>query len=180
MQDWRFLTDYQDKPLGVSQNLIDYPDAGVMAARGCRRDQRILRIEYLYNGQYLELGEGISTDMWSTMDTPASPVRYERFAQILIYPKADQIYTVRCWFVGDLDRFTEDGDECTLDDEMVFLHALANAKAHYRQPDAPTYQGQLNTLLGALRGQSFGSNGVYRRGPTNPQMRKPLVVGRDV
>jgi hypothetical protein len=47
---------------------------------------------------------------------------------------------------------------------MILLHALANAKAHYRQPDAATYQGQLNTLLATLRGQSFGSNGVYRQG----------------
>jgi hypothetical protein len=30
------------------------------------------------------------------MDTLSYPTRYERYAQILIYPKADQAYTVRC------------------------------------------------------------------------------------
>lgn len=180
LQDWRHLTDYEDKTLGTAQNLLDYPATGVMGAGGCSRDQRVLRVETLYSGQYLRLREGIETEMWSTMDTQSSPSRYERFAQLLIYPKANQAYTVRIWYVADLGRFTENGDACTLDDEMVFLHALANAKAHYRQPDAATYQGQLNTLLGSLRGQSFGSNGVYRRGDGGVQQRKPAVVGRDV
>lgn len=173
LQDWRHLVEYEDKTLGVGQNLIDYPD-------GCERDRRVLRIEYPYNEQWARLCEGITTEMWSTMDTQSYPSRYERYAQILIYPKADQIYTVRVWYVRDLARFTEPGDNATLDDEMIFLHALANAKAHYRQPDAQTYQGQLNTLLASLRGQSFGSNGVYRRERDIEIERKPAVVGRDV
>lgn len=172
LQDWRHLIAYEDKTVGVGQNQIDYPNA-------CERDQRVLRIESPVGGQYAMLCEGITTDMWSTMDTQGSPQRYERYEQILLYPKADQIYTVRVWYVDDLGRFTENGDNATLDDEMIFLHALANAKAHYRQPDAATYQGQLNSLLGSLRGQSFGSNGVYRRGDDAQVERRPAVVGRD-
>ena len=68
----------------------------------------------------------------------------------------------------------------TLDDEMILLHALANAKAHYRQPDAQIYQGQLNSLLGHIRGQSFGSSGSYKRTKPGEAERKPLVIGRDV
>lgn len=180
MQDWRHLTDYQDKDLGAEQNLLDYPDSGVMTGKSCARDKRILKVETIYSGQYLQLQEGITTDMWSTMDTLSQPIRYERYAQMLIYPKANQVYTVRIWFIADMDPFTENDNTATLDDEMILLHALANAKAHYRQPDAPTYQGQLNTLLASLRGQSFGENGVYRRGDSPAPLRKPLVVGRDV
>tara|TARA_B100001250_G_C19630892_1_gene713703 strand:+ start:247 stop:927 length:681 start_codon:yes stop_codon:yes gene_type:complete len=180
MQDWKHLIDYEDKTLGTDQNLLDYPTSGVMNGSTCARDKRVLRLEYLYNGQWLELTEGITTEMWSTMETLASPVRYERYSQLLIYPKADQTYTVRVWFVADLGAFTENDHVATLDDEMVFLHALANAKAHYRQPDAQTYQGQLNTMLASLRGQSFGSNSVYRRGSGGAPDRKPAVVGRDV
>lgn len=173
LQDWRHLIAYEDKTLGVGQNLIDYPEA-------CQRDQRVLRVEYPYNEQWTQLCEGITTEMWSNMETVSYPARYERFAQILLYPKADQLYTIRIWFVKDLAPFTENGDNATLDDEMILLHALANAKAHYRQPDAPTYQGQLDTLLARLRGQSFGSNGVYRRERGGDVERKPAVVGRDV
>lgn len=180
MQDWKHLIDYQDKTIGAGQNLLDYPTVGVMAGGTCARDKRVLRVEYQYNGQWLELTEGITTSMWSTMDTQSSPARYEKYAQLLFYPKANQTYTIRIWFVADLGSFTQNDDPATLDDEMVFLHALANAKAHYRQPDAPTYQGQLNTLLASLRGQSFGSNGVYRRGDGGAPDRKPAVLGRDV
>lgn len=171
MQDWKHLIAYEDKVLGVSQNQLDYPVK-------CTRDQRVLRIETQTSGQWRELKEGITTDMWSTMDTQSYPVRYERYAQLLIYPKANQSYTLRIWYVADLGRFTQETDTATLDDEMVFLHALANAKAHYRQPDAATYQGQLNTLLAGLRGQSFGSNGVYRRGEPPVSEPRPAVVGR--
>jgi hypothetical protein len=176
MQDWRHLTDYEDKALGTEQNMLDYPEAGTMGAGGCSRDKRILRVERVVDSQYVRLCEGIDTGMWDTMDTLSYPQRYERYAQLMIYPKADQAYTVRIWYVADLGRFTQQGDLATLDDEMILLHALANAKAHYRQPDAATYQGQLNTLLASLRGQSFGSGGVYRRGGKPPSDPKPQTV----
>lgn len=175
-QDWKVLTDYQDLSLGVSQNLLNYPTTGVMGSIGCSRDKRILRLESPQSGQYLPLREGITTDHWSTMETLSWPSRFERFKQILIYPKANAAYTVRAWFVQDLAPFTTDGDLASLDDEMILLHAVANAKSHYRQPDAKVYEGQLNTLLGSLRGQSFSSDGVYRRGVPEAPERKPVVV----
>jgi hypothetical protein len=175
MQDWKHLTDYQDKTLGTSQNLLDYPDAGTLVpANTSARDKRVLRIETEHAGQWRLLEEGIRTADWDTMDTESYPSRFERLAQILVYPKADQAYTVRIWFVADLARFTQDNDRPGLDDEMIFLHALANAKAHYRQPDAATYQGQLNTMLATLRGQSF--KGVYRRDDRPPAEPRPVVV----
>jgi hypothetical protein len=175
MQDWKHLTDYQDKTLGTSQNLLDYPDAGTLVpANTSARDKRVLRIETEHAGQWRLLEEGIRTADWDTMDTESYPSRFERLAQILVYPKADQAYTVRIWFVADLTRFTQDNDRPGLDDEMIFLHALANAKAHYRQPDAATYQGQLNTMLATLRGQSF--KGVYRRDDRPPAEPRPVVV----
>jgi hypothetical protein len=178
MQDWKHLTDYQEKTLGTSQNLLDYPTVGVMSGGTCARDKRVLRVVRVVDGQYTELDEGIPTGLWDTMDTLSYPTRYERYAQLLMYPKADTAYTVQVWFVADLARFTEADDVASLDDEMIFLHALANAKAHYRQPDAATYQGQLNTLLATLRGQSFGSNGIYRRGGHPPSEPRPVVEGR--
>ena len=135
LQDWRKLIAYEEKTLGISQNLIDYPN-------DCERDTRVLRIDSPFNNQWRELREGITTEMWSTMDTQSWPSRYERYEQILIYPKADQIYTVRVWYVADLLPFTEDIHVATLDDEMIMLHATTNAKAHYRQPDVKLYQDQ--------------------------------------
>ncbi len=180
-QEWRHLTDYKDLTTGVGQNLYDYPTAGSMQTVGCSTSKRILRVETLYSGQFSRIPEGISTGDWSNMETRGAPARFERFAQILVYPKSDSAtYTMRVWFIRDLDRFTETSDRATLDDEMIILHATANAKSHYRQPDAAVYQGQLNTLLAGLRGQSFSSDRVYRRGTPVPAERRPAVVGRDV
>lgn len=172
MTDWRQLIAYDDTTTGIDQNQYDYPTA-------CANDKRLLRLEVNYSGQWTELREGITTAMWSTMDTNGPPARYERFAQLLVYPKADQAYTLRTWYVADLGRFSQANDRTTLDDSMVLLHATTNAKAHYRQPDAELYKGQLDTLLSRIRGQSFGSNGVYRRGGQDPIERKPALVGRD-
>lgn len=173
MQDWRHLMTYGEKTTGVGQNFYDYPD-------DCTRDKRILWIETTVSGQYTRLMEGVRTGDWSNMETRGSPARYERLAQVLVYPKADAAYTLRFWFIKDLGRFTQDGDAATLDDDMILLHALANAKAHYRQPDAQTYQGQLDTLLASLRGQSFSSDGVYRRDRSPDPERRPLLLGRDI
>lgn len=171
-QDWKHLTWYEDKTLGVDQNQLDYPDV-------CERDRRILRVETVYNGQWRRIPEGIRTEDWSKMSTKSYPVRCERYAQLLLYPIANQAYTIRFWYVADLGRFTEAGDRASLDDEMILLHAITNAKAHYRHPDAKLYEGQLATLMGSLRGQSFSSDGVYRRDESKDTMRKPAVVGRD-
>lgn len=172
-QDWKHLTWYADKPLGVGQNLVDFPTA-------CERDRRILKVETVQGGQWIKLLEGIRTEDWSLMDAASFPIRFERFAQALIYPKADSIYTVRFWYVSDLGRFTQDSDVATMDDQMILLHALANAKAHYRHPDAAQYQGQLADLLSSIRGQAFVSQGVVRRETGMEPERRPLVVGRDV
>lgn len=180
-QDWRQLTDYKDVTTGVGQNAYDYPVAGAMlTTRGCDRDRRILRLESVQSGTYARMREGITTDDWSNMETVGSPAKFDRFAQILLYPKGvNATDTFRIWYIADLLPFTVDGDRATLDDEMVLLHAVTNAKAHYRQPDAKLYEGQLNTLLASLRGQSFSTDGVYRRGDPPVSERRPLLLGRD-
>lgn len=176
LQDWKHLVDYKDATLGTSQNVLDYPSSGTFtAAATCARDKRVLNVQTVYGGQWRDLIEGIRTGDWNTMDVQAFPQRFERYAQLLVYPKADQAYQVRIWFVQDLGRFTQANDVATLDDEMILLHALANAKAHYRQPDAETYQGQLNAMLASLRGQSF-TGAVYRRDEVPPAEPRPQVV----
>lgn len=180
MQNWKHLEDWKEVNTGVTQNRYDYPTGGTMDPDiGCARDKRILRIETQLSGQWVPVTEGITTAMWSTMSQRSNPQRFERLKQVLIYPEADAVYKLRFWFISDLLPFTQPSDVATLDDEMVLLHAIANAKAHYRQPDAPTYQGQLDALLGSLRGQSFTSGGVVRRRENdNASMLKPVVVGR--
>lgn len=180
LQDWKYLQDYQDKTTGIGQNLYDYPTAGVMGTIGCPLYRRVLRVELMISGQWVRLREGITTAMWSTMESKTQPQRFERFAQIMTYPKADAAYALRVWFVADMGRFTQENDVCTMDDELVLLHATANGKAHYRQPDAPLYASQLTQALAHVRSESFTSDGVVRRTDNCVAEPKPAVVGRDV
>jgi len=173
LQDWNNLKFYDEVDVGTEQNVIDFPAS-------CSRHRRILKIELLNGGLWRELREGIPTDAWNTMDTLSYPQRYERYEQISLWPKANGVYTLRIWRIRDLGRFTEDNDRCSIDDSMVLLHATTFAKAHYRQPDASAYQGQLDTLLASIRGYSFGSNSVYTRCTADAPLQRPQVVGRDV
>lgn len=173
LQDWNNLKDFDEVTIGTEQNRVDFPDS-------CSRHRRLLKVEVLNATQWSQLREGIPTDAWNTMDTLSYPSRYEKLEQLLFWPKASQEYTLRIWRIRDLSDFFEDAHRCSIDDSMVLLHAITFAKAHYRQPDASAYQGQLDTLLASIRGYSFGSNSVYTRGTANSPMQRPQVVGRDV
>ncbi len=173
LQDWRHLIESEDFTTGVGQTLYDFP-------AGCDRDRRVMKIEVEHSGQWVPIHEGITTAMRSTVTSRSVPARFERFAQLELYPQADAAYTVRVWYVRDLGAFVEDNDPATLDDQMILLHAIANGKAHYRHPDAQVYEGQLNTLLSSIRGQSFSTDGVYRRGVVQEPERKPALLGRHV
>jgi hypothetical protein len=69
------------------------------------------------------------------------PERYEIRQCIEVWPapNSDQL-RLRIKGHFGLEPFAADGDKCTIDDEAVFLFALARAKAHYRHPDAKNYQ----------------------------------------
>lgn len=53
--------------------------------------------------------------------------------------------------------FVADSDRSSIDAEPLFLLALANAKAHYGQPDAGNYSSQLQTMMRDLTAASHGT-----------------------
>lgn len=53
--------------------------------------------------------------------------------------------------------FASDNDVATVDDHAVFLLALANAKAHYKQPDARDVMGQFEVYLQNLVSGTHGT-----------------------
>lgn len=55
------------------------------------------------------------------------------------------------------EAFAADGDTPTVDDELVYLLALANLKAQFNQPDAQNYVGQFEVHLGKLIAGSHGT-----------------------
>lgn len=97
---------------------------------------------------YYPMLAGIPPELYSYDQTAGYPLRYEIRQCIEVWPipqDDDSTLIVKGHF--GLSRFTEDGDVSTVDSELVFALALANAKAHYRQPDANNYVAQMETLL---------------------------------
>lgn len=177
MQDWKKMITFEDVSVGMGQNLIDYPTNANPDRLWTPPDSKS-PIWVQYSGSWVPLEEGISAAAWDTMDSPTTyPMRYELLDQILLWPKSNALYTVKIWYVAKMARFTLDGDRPTVDDNLVFLHALMNAKQHYNQPDAQIYINQWLELTGKIGGKQIGQNSVIRRGrPDDLPDPRPLVV----
>lgn len=166
--DWAHLRKREDKTLGVDEFLLDYPTSG----NGANPD-RVRFVSALRGGVWSPpLQKGITSSMYTYQDNPSWPQRWEPYEQLEIWPKADQIYTVRIFYIENQARFTQDTDRCSIDDTVVQLVATAVCKAHYRQPDAEMYQTMSDNLLAKLKAKSWGQD-VFR--PDDWVNQEPLV-----
>lgn len=165
--NWNRLTFYYDKTLGASQNLLDYPTE--------LDTERIQKIAIQINDSWIDLAQGLETVHYTTMDNPGPPQRYEKYAQVLLWPISDQTYQVRFWGVKKLERFEQDADLPLIDDELILLHATARAKGHYRHPDAQTWVDDLNVVLNSFKGSNLKR--VYNRNDSEAQFEpRPRVI----
>jgi hypothetical protein len=94
--------------------------------------------------------EGIPPPLYTMITKPWRPARYTIRQGIEVYPAPDQTYWL--WMRGhfNLMPFAADTDITTLDSELVYLYALARAKAHYGHPDARDIAAQANSYRGEL------------------------------
>lgn len=163
--DWSILKGVQERTTGQDQQFYDYPaDCNI---------ERIQAIYLTWGGEVHQLEEGIDyQDRSSQVST--IPQKYERRDQIELWPIPQAIYPLRIEYIKRLGSFTANSDRASLPSEIVYLHALTNAKAHYRQPDADRYAGQLESILARLK-MNNRSRTVYRRrtGEMDPYSRRP-------
>ena len=119
------------------------------------------------------MAEGITWDMRSD-DQQFQPSRYERYEQMEVWPAPDAAYTIRRYYVATPARFTQDNDRASIDDGLIFLHAVTNAKLHYKQADGEAYANQLNAMLDKLKSKNRGQAVFSRRGAetTPPRPRQ--------
>lgn len=104
-------------------------------------------------------------------DITSWPTHYEIRQCIEVWPApSDQTWKLRIKGYFDLMPFVADGDYTTIDYRAVFLLALANAKAHYGQPDAANYASQYREFIGNL---VAGSHHTRRYIPEDDQWIPP-------
>lgn len=94
--------------------------------------------------------EGIPPQLYTMVSKPWRPARYDIRQAIEVYPAPDQTYYMWVRANFGLLSFVNDSDTTTIDSELVFLHALANVKAHYGHPDASNIEAQANSYRGEL------------------------------
>jgi len=145
--DWRELVTFEEILTGADQQFYDYPaDCNV---------ERINTVAIWNGGEWQQLVEGISLRERS-VDLGGWPLKYERAAQMELWPVPTTQLRLRRDYVSVLAPFVESSDRTSIPSEHVFLFALANAKAHYRQPDADRYEKQMDALLVKLKAQHRG------------------------
>ncbi len=166
--EWPALTLWSDLTIGSGGGAVAYPaDVNMDRILGF-----IVNIGSVSSPQWVPMHEGIGMREYNEFTTPGYPVRYARRANgFEILPARDQSYTGKLYYMTPLDRFSEDADPATIDDGIVFLMALANAKAHYKHKDADAYASQLTAVLSRLKSTQWGNKRFL---PSDRQQPEPL------
>lgn len=137
---------------------------------------RIIEAKIEADGTFYPLRYGIEGSKY-TVDTPTLPNRYEFRAGLELWPLPDRSdYTVHVKAVSKLHRFTQDSDPVTLPHRLVFLDALARAKAHFRQDDALAIAREAELMRRRLASRAHGTARYVPGDPVPDPLPQPVRV----
>lgn len=128
------------------------------------------------NGAWHPLICGIPPGAYTSGDDQGLPSHYQIAQGIELYLTPDAAYKLRIKGHFLPEAFTADGDEATIDGELVFLWALANAKAHYGRADAQEAAGQANAYLLTQVGGSHMTRRYIPGGVVEAPLPKPVLL----
>lgn len=131
------------------------PDENTTAICGKTLDPgAVTWVGYEINGTWTPLRAGIPNGVRGSEVTGAPQCfEFRQCIEIWPPPAATEGNLVVKGHFG-LEAFADDGDPTTIDSEAVFLLALANAKLHYRHPDANGYVQQYELRIRELVARS--------------------------
>jgi hypothetical protein len=167
--DWAHLRRYEVKDLGANATLVDYPASA--------NPDRVKSISVLRGTVWSPpLPKGIKPELYTTQASTSDPKRWEPYEQIEIWPRSDQIYPLRIFFIRALLPLNGDTDRATLDDTNIELISTATLKAHYRQPDAQLAKDAADGLLMQLKARSWGQSVFRAKDYESEALPRPIVV----
>ncbi len=129
------------------------------------------------NGSFYPLREGIDPTLYTTEAQRGLPRLYEIRQSLEVFPSPAAAYNLQVKGRPKNFAFASDADICTIDPDLIFLLALANAKAHYEQSDAVNYFAQATSHLGEL---IAGTHGTARYVPGTRQLAPRVQPALDV
>lgn len=113
------------------------------------------------------LRQGITEHDRSLDDIRQEPEKYDHLnGQIELWPIPDQPYDLIIEYTADKPRFDRASDRPGVPDRLVFLYALANAKAHYRHPDAQASATSFQNMLAKEKFRQKENKRFFMQGET--------------
>lgn len=128
------------------------------------------------SGTWTPLSEGIDPNRYTMASSNGIPDSYEIRQCLEVFPRPSEAGKI--WIKGHygLLAFSADTDTTTLDPELVFMLALANAKAHYGQADARSVFTQVTSYMQSLNAHSHGTARYVPRTASPPPPPRPILV----
>lgn len=139
---------------------------------------RVLSVWLLVSSTIREpLRQGITEYDRSLDDLRDQPRKYDTInGQIELWPIPNREYELLIEYTADRSRFDRMSDRPSVPDRLVFLYALATAKAHYRHPDAQAAATTFQNMLNKEKVRQKENRRYFHRGETD--MDRELQVVR--
>jgi hypothetical protein len=126
------LYDFHDDEADLNINPADVREIGI----------------YETDTSYFPLRQGIDEQMRADVTQRGLPERWDVLnGQIELWPTPDQSYELSLVYDAGKNRFSQDADRPNVPDRLIFLYALASAKAHYGMADAKTAGSLFQSML---------------------------------
>lgn len=178
--EWEYLRTFWPTTLVVGQQY--YPFSAMIDGNGdLPEGRRIRSVSVVVSNLWTPLREGINPALY-TLTTTSIPVRYARVEQAVngsdtleIWPTPSTAYVIQVEAMIALRPFAVSTDVTTLDERLVLLFALANAKAHYGMADAGSVMNNAAALLNRLRAANHGQK-RYLANRFDPSYIPPLPL----
>lgn len=110
---------------------------------------RVLSVHVQSGATQVEpLVQGITARNRADAEQRTQPCRYDTLdGQMEVWPVPDRSYDLIVEYTAERSRFDRASDRPSVPDRLVFLYALATAKAHYRHPDAQAAATAFQNML---------------------------------
>lgn len=131
----------------------------------------------LSESERIKLEQGI-TERHRAETSRQHPTRYDTLnGQIELWPVPDATYELIVEYTAPKPSFTADSHKPGVPDRLVLLYAIANAKAHYRHPDAQAAGTTFANLLRQEKVKQHENRRYVVNGMTDAE--KTVLVGSD-
>ncbi len=112
-----------------------------------------------------QLRQGITEQDRSFASLRECPQKYDNLdGQMEVWPIPEREYPLVIEYTAERNRFDRSSDRCSVPDRLVFLYALATAKAHYRHPDAQASATTFTNMLNKVKNRQKENRRYFFKG----------------